>query len=115
MKEARGVAMGRRTGAIHNCLPQGLSIEDLKLARWFLESVAPRYSGPLRSHAPVLPVVDDQGGRRLTSLSALFYNEWPHVPLGDLLRVLAKVGFITVPQAEADGYTFCLLPDCDSL
>src|SRR5262245_27464430 len=102
--------MRSRNGIPPYCWPQGLNIEDLKLAHWFLDIVAPRYGSLLHSHAPVLPVVDDQGGRRLTSLSALFHTEWPHVPLGDLLRVLAKVGFITAPQAEADGYSFSLLP-----
>jgi hypothetical protein len=103
--------MRRRNGIPPYCSPQGLNIEDLKLAHWFLDIVAPRYGGLLHSHAPVLPVVDDQGGRRLTSLSTLFYTEWPHVSLGNLLEALAKVGYITAPQAQTDGYTFYLLPD----
>jgi hypothetical protein len=33
------------------------------------------------------------------------------VPVRDLLLALTKVGFITPPHEEADGYTFRLAPD----
>jgi hypothetical protein len=101
-----------------DCLPPGFSSEDLKTAKWFLEAVAPLYHGALHSHVPAIAVSDAKGGRTLTSLSALFHEEWPHVSLVDILTVLACVGFITSPQQTAEsatntelhGYAFRLVP-----
>jgi hypothetical protein len=114
--------MKRRTGVVHDCLPQGLRIEDLKLARWFLrilvntrrahlQQAVRQDDGLLHSHAVDLEEPDGKGGRRLTSLAALFHEDWPHVPMSDLLTALAKFGFITPPHEEPDGYTFRLTPD----
>jgi hypothetical protein len=111
--------MGRRTEAAHDCLPQGLRVEDLKLAKWFLDIVATVYPGPLHSHATTLAVPDGQGGRTPTSLSDLFHAQWPHVPMIDILEALAIVGVITPPQQttgtapneEANGYAFRLRRD----
>jgi hypothetical protein len=108
--------MTRRSGTRHNCLPQGLSIEDLKLVRWFLHVIVKERrvqlrqagrqdDGILHSHAINLEEPDGNGGRKLVSLADLFHDEWPHVPVEDLLAALVKVGFITPPNVVADGYT----------
>ena len=118
--------MERRTRGRQDCLPRGLSIEDLQLARWFLrilvntrrehlQQAGRQDDGLLHSHAVDLEEPDGKGGRRLTSLAALFHEDWPHVPLRDLLMALAKVGFITSPHEESDGYTFRLTPDRESV
>jgi hypothetical protein len=112
----------RRTGVGHASLPQGLSIEDLKLARWFLRIImnerrdrlrqaGRQDDGMLHSHAVNLEEPDGNGGRKLVSLADLFHDEWPHVPVEDLLAALAKVKFITPPHEETHGYTFFLIDD----
>jgi hypothetical protein len=112
--------MARRTGVGHTSLPQGWSIEDLKLARWFLRVIVKgrrepsrqagrRDDGMLRSHTIDLEEPDGHGGRKLVSLADFFHEEWPHVPVEDLLAALAKVGFIMSPTVETDGYAFRLM------
>ena len=111
--------MARTARRAPDYLPPGFSIEDLKTAKWFLDAVAPLYHGALHSHVPAIAVSDAKGGRTLTSLSALFHEEWPHVSLVDILTALARVGFITPPQQiaepatneEAGGYAFRLTGD----
>lgn len=111
--------MARTTRREKDFLPPGFSVEDLKTAKWFLDAVAPLYHGALHSHVPAIAVSDAKGGRTLTSLSALFHEEWPHVDLVDILTVLARAGFITPPQKttepatneEAGGYVFRLTGD----
>jgi len=108
--------MARRIRAGKDFLPPGFSNADLKTAKWFLDAVAPRYHGVFHSHVPAIAVSDAKGGRTLTSLSALFHEEWPHVSLVDILTALARAGFITPPQqitdsatdAESGSYTFRL-------
>ncbi|MBI3795957.1 MAG: hypothetical protein HY268_03180 [Deltaproteobacteria bacterium] len=108
--------MARTTRRVQDCLPSGFSSEDLKTAKWFLDAVAPLYHGALHSHAAAIAVHDAKGGRTLTSLSALFHEEWPHVSLVEILTALANVGFITPPQRtagsatneESGGYSFRL-------
>jgi hypothetical protein len=118
--------MVRRTRAVHDCVPQGLRIEDLRLARWFLRILVNERrmhfrqagkpnDGMRHCHAVDLEEPDGNGGRKLFSLAALFHEEWPHVPVRDLLLALAQVGFITPPHKEADGYTFHLMPDRESV
>ena len=87
--------MARTTRRVKDCLPQGFSTEDLEVARWFLDVVATVYHGALHSHATVITVPDSKGGRKPTSLSALFHQQWPHVLIDDILTALANVGFIT--------------------
>jgi len=111
--------MARRTRAGKDFLPPGFSGEDLKTAKWFLNAVAPVYHGALHSHVPAIAVYDAKGRRTPTSLSALFHDQWPHVPLVDILTALTCVGFITPPQEtagpatkeESGGYTFRLTSD----
>ncbi len=108
--------MARTTRRVKDFLPQGFSTEDLEVARWFLDVVATVYHGALHSHATVITVSDSKGGRKPTSLSALFHQQWPHVLIDDILTALANVGFITPPQqtaepatnAESGGYFFRL-------
>lgn len=110
--------MARTTRREKDFLPQGFSAEDLEVAKWFLHIVATLYPGALHSHATKITVPDKQGRRSPTSLSTLFHEQWPHVQMGDILTVLANVGFITPPQqtaepatnAESGGYSFRLVP-----
>jgi hypothetical protein len=100
-----------------DCLPRGYTIDDLKLAKWFLGIVAPLYPGTLHSHSVMISVPDKQGRRKPTSLSALFHEQWPDVQLSDILMSLACAGFITLLQrikepaanTEAGGYSFRLV------
>jgi hypothetical protein len=93
--------MARTTRRLNDFLPQGFSIEDLEIAKWFSDFVAQLYHGVLHSHAAVIPVPYRRGRRGPTSLSALFHAQWPRVQLVDILTALAKVGFITPPQKTA--------------
>jgi hypothetical protein len=110
--------MSRTTQRVMDYLPQGFSAGDLKLAKWFLDIVAPLYPRALHSHATAILVSDGKGRRRPASRSALFHEQWPRVQMGDILTALAHVGFITSPQRVkepatnegASGYVFRLTP-----
>lgn len=103
-------------------LPQGLTTDDLKLAKWFLNVVATVYPGTLHSHCAIIAVPDKQGRRKPTSLSTLFHEQWPDVQLSDILMALACAGFITPPQrsqesatsTESGGYTFQVVSRSES-
>jgi hypothetical protein len=122
--------MAHRTGVAHACVPQGLCVEDLKLARWFLHVVVNECrehsrqagrpdDGKLNSHAIDLEEPDGKGRRKLGSLADVFHDDGPTVPMSDILTALARVGFIMPPQqttesatdTESGGYTFRLTGD----
>jgi hypothetical protein len=115
--------MARTTREEKDFLSPGFSAEDLDVTKWFLHIVVTLYPDALHSHANKTAVPDGKGGRKLTSVRALLHEQWPHVPMSNILTTLARLGFITPPtktaepatNAESRGYSFRLVPRGGSL